>query len=135
MASGQEKRSSICYLIFPKLVHAFFFLYVSTDHLCMKLVHDLGRSKGWQTRKEQLGTEGYQETGSKGGQASKEQLGTEGYKEMGSKGGEARKEQMGTEGYKEMGRKVGLSTNEKSGQERVEEEGIKIDESKYRTKT
>ncbi|KAJ0497999.1 putative Late embryogenesis abundant protein, LEA_5 subgroup [Helianthus annuus] len=104
------------------------------DQLGTEGYQELG-SKGGQTRKEQLGTEGYQELGSKGGQARKEQLGTEGYKEMGSKGGEARKEEMGSEGYKEMGRKGGLSTTEKSGQERVEEEGIEIDESKYRTKT
>ncbi|WOL08502.1 protein SLE1-like [Canna indica] len=46
-----------------------------------------GRSRGGQTRREQLGTEGYQELGHKGGQTRKEQMGTEGYKEMGRKGG------------------------------------------------
>lgn len=46
-----------------------------------------GRSRGGQTRREQLGTEGYQELGQKGGQTRKEQIGKEGYKEMGRKGG------------------------------------------------
>ncbi|GAB4836055.1 hypothetical protein Ancab_000972 [Ancistrocladus abbreviatus] len=63
-----------------------------------------GRSRGRQTRKEQLGTEGYQE--------------------LGSKGGQTRKEQIGTEGYQEMGRKGGLSAMDKSGSERAAEEGI-----------
>ncbi|KAK2980027.1 hypothetical protein RJ640_020053, partial [Escallonia rubra] len=71
---------------------------------------------------------------SRGGQTRREQLGTEGYQEMGSKGGQTRKEQMGTEGYQEMGRKGGLSTKDKSGEERAEEEGIDIDESKYKTR-
>ncbi|ANM64539.1 Stress induced protein [Arabidopsis thaliana] len=71
---------------------------------------------------------------SKGGQTRKEQLGHEGYQEIGHKGGEARKEQLGHEGYKEMGRKGGLSTMEKSGGERAEEEGIEIDESKFTNK-
>lgn len=78
------------------------------------LYHGEGRSKGGQTRKEQLGHEGYQE--------------------LGHQGGEARREQMGQEGYKEMGRKGGLSTMDKSGGERVEEEGIEIDESKFTNK-
>ncbi|KAK4730442.1 hypothetical protein R3W88_023430 [Solanum pinnatisectum] len=46
-----------------------------------------GRSRGGQTRREQLGTEGYQELGQKGGQTRKEQIGKQGYKEMGRKGG------------------------------------------------
>ncbi|KAL5720994.1 Protein sle1 [Ranunculus cassubicifolius] len=71
---------------------------------------------------------------SRGGQTRKEQLGSEGYHDMGSKGGQTRKEQLGTEGYQEMGKKGGLSTMEKSGGERAEEEGIEIDESKFRTK-
>ncbi|KAL4338185.1 hypothetical protein AHAS_Ahas12G0184900 [Arachis hypogaea] len=74
-----------------------------------------GRSKGGQTRREQLGTEGYQEMGRR------------------SKGGQTRREQLGTEGYQEMGRKGGFSTMEKSGEERAEEEGVEIDESKFAT--
>ncbi|PNT71500.1 late embryogenesis abundant protein B19.3 [Brachypodium distachyon] len=72
---------------------------------------------------------------SRGGQTRKEQIGEEGYSEMGHKGGETRKEQMGSEGYREMGRKGGLSTMEESGGERVAREGIEIDESKFRTKS
>lgn len=71
---------------------------------------------------------------SRGGQTRKEQLGHEGYQEMGHRGGETRREQMGQEGYQEMGKKGGLSTMDKSAAERVEEEGIEIDESKFRTK-
>ncbi|WJX76710.1 hypothetical protein P8452_60097 [Trifolium repens] len=69
---------------------------------------------------------------SRGGQTRKQQLGTEGYQEMGTIGGQTRKEQMGREGYREMGRKGGLSTMNKSGEERAAEEGIDIDESKFR---
>jgi general stress protein YciG len=69
---------------------------------------------------------------SRGGQTRKQQLRTEGYQEMGTKGGQTRKEQMGREGYREMGRKGGLSTMNKSGEERAAEEGIDIDESKFR---
>ncbi|KAK4539902.1 hypothetical protein RGQ29_031869 [Quercus rubra] len=88
-----------------------------------------------QTRKEQLGHEGYQELGSRGGQTRREQLGREGYQEIRSKGGQTRKEQIGHEGYQEMGRKGGLGTMDKSGGERAaEEEGIEIDESKLKTK-
>ena len=70
----------------------------------------------------------------RGGQTRKQQLGSEGYHEMGTKGGQTRKEQMGREGYQEMGRKGGLSTMDKSGVERAEEEGIDIDESKFKNK-
>ncbi|XP_047042806.1 late embryogenesis abundant protein B19.3-like isoform X2 [Lolium rigidum] len=72
---------------------------------------------------------------SRGGQTRKEQLGEEGYSEMGHKGGETRKEQLGEEGYREMGRKGGLSTKEESGGERAAREGIDIDESKFKTKS
>ncbi|XP_050213652.1 protein SLE1 [Mercurialis annua] len=72
---------------------------------------------------------------SRGGQTRREQLGTEGYKELGHKGGETRRDQIGIEGYQEMGRKGGLSTMEKSGGERAEEEGVDIDESKYKTRS
>ncbi|TQD79490.1 hypothetical protein C1H46_034954 [Malus baccata] len=91
--------------------------------------------RGGETRKEQLGHEGYQELGQRGGEARKEQLGHEGYQELGHRGGEARKEQIGHEGYQEMGKKGGLSTKDKSGGERAAEEGIEIDESKYKTKS
>ncbi|KAK1284244.1 EMB-1 protein [Acorus calamus] len=70
---------------------------------------------------------------SRGGQTRKEQLGTEGYQEMGRSGGQTRKEQIGTEGYREMGRKGGLSTMDQSAGERAEQEGIHIDESKFRS--
>ncbi|GAY36950.1 hypothetical protein CUMW_280140 [Citrus unshiu] len=70
---------------------------------------------------------------SRGGQTRREQLGTEGYQEMGHRGGQTRREQMGSEGYQEMGRKGGLSTIDKSGGERAAEEGVEIDESKYKT--
>lgn len=96
-------------------------------------MHDcyVGRHKGGETRKQQLGTEEYKELGHKGGETRREQLGTEGYKELGYKGGETRKEQIGTV----MGRKAGLSTMEEFGGERPERVGIEIDESKYRTKS
>ncbi|TVU18929.1 hypothetical protein EJB05_35049, partial [Eragrostis curvula] len=93
-----------------------------------------GRSKGGQTRSEQLGHEGYSEMGKKGGETRKEQLGEEGYKDMGSKGGQARSEQLGEEGCKEMGKKGGLATKEESGGERAAREGIDIDESKFTNK-
>lgn len=60
----------------------------------------------------------------------REQLGTEGYQEMGQRGGQTRKEQLGTGGYQEMGRMGGLSAMEESGGERAAREGIDIDESK-----
>ncbi|XLU54725.1 protein SLE1-like [Arachis ipaensis] len=68
---------------------------------------------------------------SRGGQTRKKQLGSEGYHEMGTKGGQTRKEQIGTAGYQEMGRKGGLSTMDKSGGEHAAEEGIDINESKF----
>lgn len=81
----------------------------------MVVVIDVGRSRGGQTRREQLGHEGYQE--------------------LGSKGGLTRKDQMGHEGYPEMGHKGGLSTMDKSGGDRAAEEGIEIDEPKLRTRS
>lgn len=72
---------------------------------------------------------------SRGGQTRREQVGHEGYQELGHRGGETRKEQIGHEGYREMGKKGGLSTKDKSGGERAAEEGIPIDESKYKTKS
>ncbi|KAK4342724.1 hypothetical protein RND71_038540 [Anisodus tanguticus] len=68
---------------------------------------------------------------SRGGQTRKEQLGTEGYQQLGQKGGQTRKEQIGREGYQEMGRKGGLGTTDKSGGERAAQEGADIDESKF----
>ncbi|CAN4110886.1 unnamed protein product [Withania somnifera] len=59
---------------------------------------------------------------SRGGQTRREQLGTEGYQELGQKGGQTRKEQIGKEGYQEMGRKGGLRTTDKSAAERAADE-------------
>lgn len=70
---------------------------------------------------------------SRGGQTRREQLGTEGYQEIGSRGGQTRRQQLGRVGYQEMGRKGGLTTIDKSGEQRAAEEGIHIDESKFRT--
>lgn len=72
---------------------------------------------------------------SRGGQTRREQLGHEEYQELGSKGGQTRNDQMGHEGYQETGRKGGLSTMDKSGGDRAAEEGIEIEESKFRTKS
>ncbi|XP_015960995.1 protein SLE1 [Arachis duranensis] len=68
---------------------------------------------------------------SKGGQTRKEQLESEGYHEMGIKGGQTRKEQIGIAGYQKMGRKGGHSTMDKSGEKYAAEEGIDINESKF----
>ncbi|XLS91357.1 hypothetical protein HN51_067365 [Arachis hypogaea] len=68
---------------------------------------------------------------SRGGQTRKEQLGSEGYHEMDTKGGQTKKEQIGTTDYQEIRRKGGLSTLDKSGGEHVAEEGIDINESKF----
>ncbi|KAK1271866.1 Em-like protein GEA6 [Acorus gramineus] len=70
---------------------------------------------------------------SRGGQTRKEKLATEGYQEMGRSGGQTRKEQIGSEGYREMGRKGGLSTMDQSAGEKAEQEGIHIDESKFKS--
>ncbi|XP_073015678.1 protein SLE1-like [Primulina eburnea] len=69
---------------------------------------------------------------SRGGQTRREQLGTEGYQEIGRRGGQARKEQLGREGYQEMDRKGGLSTINKSGGERAAQQVHQIDESKFK---
>lgn len=46
-----------------------------------------GRSRGGQTRKQQLGSEGYHEMGTKGGQTRKEQMGRKGTKKWDAKEG------------------------------------------------
>ncbi|THU60540.1 hypothetical protein C4D60_Mb07t13860 [Musa balbisiana] len=69
---------------------------------------------------------------SRGGQTRREQLGAEGHQDLGHEGGQTRKEQIGVQGYQEMGRKGGLSTTEESGGERAQRVGIEIDESKFR---
>ncbi|EYU26680.1 hypothetical protein MIMGU_mgv1a020721mg [Erythranthe guttata] len=70
---------------------------------------------------------------SRGGQTRRDQLGTQGYQELGSRGGQTRKQQIGTQGYQEMGRKGGLTTIHKSASDRAHDEGIQIDESKFKS--
>ncbi|XP_057756424.1 protein SLE1-like [Arachis stenosperma] len=68
---------------------------------------------------------------SRGGQTKKEQLELKRYHEIGTKRGQTIKEQKGTAGYQEIERKGGLSTMDKSGRKHVAEEGININESKF----
>ncbi|RWR80488.1 em protein H5-like protein [Cinnamomum micranthum f. kanehirae] len=82
-----------------------------------------GRSRGGQTRREQMGTEGYREMGkkgglsttdksgrSRGGQTRRAQLGKEGIRRWGAEVVRQGRSRMATQGYREMGKKGGLST-------------------------
>nr|XP_025693012.1 protein SLE1-like [Arachis hypogaea] len=68
---------------------------------------------------------------SRGGQTRKEQLESERYHEIGTKRGQTIKKQIGTAGYQEIERKGCLSTMDKSGRKHAAEEGIDINESKF----
>ena len=62
---------------------------------------------GGETRKQQLGPEGYSELGHQGVEALREQRGPDAMSEIGREGGETRKQQLGPEGYSELGQKGG----------------------------
>ena len=63
--------------------------------------------KGGETRREELGPEGYSNLGHQGVEALREQRGPDAMSEIGKQGGEARKQELGPEGYSELGQKGG----------------------------
>ncbi|XP_071707348.1 protein SLE2-like isoform X3 [Rutidosis leptorrhynchoides] len=81
MASGQEKRSELD----EKAKRGETVVPGGTGGKTLDAQQHLaeGRSKGGQTRKEQLGTEGYQEMGSKGGLSTTDKSGQERVEEEG----------------------------------------------------